>query len=77
LDNKEKEKMSEKEIIKKELIKYGNKMVGSRLVAGAGGNISVRLGEVVYLSPSGYALDEMTEESITGVSIDSGKMRVH
>ncbi len=66
--------MSEKEIIKKELIKYGNKMVSSGLVAGAGGNISARLGKVVYLSPSGYALDEMTEESISGVSIDSGEI---
>ena len=66
--------MSEKETIKKELIKYGNKMVSSGLVAGAGGNISARLGEVVYLSPSGYALDEMTEESITGVNIDSAEI---
>lgn len=66
--------MSEKEIIKKELIKYGNKMVSSGLVAGAGGNISARLGEVAYLSPSGYALDEMTKESISGVSIGSGEI---
>ncbi len=54
--------MSEKEILKKELIKYGNKMVSSGLVAAAGGNISARLGEIAYLSPSGYALDEMTEK---------------
>ncbi len=66
--------MSEKEMVKKELIKYGDKMVSSGLVAGAGGNISARLGEVVYLSPSGYALDEMTEKSISGVSIGSGKI---
>ncbi len=61
-------------MVKKELIKYGNKMVSSGLVAGAGGNISARLGEVVYLSPSGYGLDEMTEESIIGVSIGSGEI---
>jgi len=66
--------MSEKEIIKKELIKYGNKMVSSGLVAGTGGNISTRLGKVAYLSPSGYALDEMTKESITGVNIGSGEI---
>lgn len=66
--------MSEKEMVKKELIKYGNKMVSSGLVAGAGGNISARLGEVVYLSPSGYALDEMTEKSISGVNIGSAKI---
>lgn len=66
--------MSEKEMVKKELIRYGSKMVSSGLVAGAGGNISARSAEVVYLSPSGYALDEMTEDSITGVSIGSGKI---
>ena len=66
--------MSGKETVKKELIKYGNKIVSSGLVAGTGGNISVRLGEVVYLSNSGYALDEMMEESISEVNIDSGKI---
>lgn len=34
--------MSEKEMIKSELIKYGNKIVGSKLVGGAGGIISAR-----------------------------------
>jgi len=66
--------MTEKEMVKKELIKYGNKMVRSRLVGGAGGNISAKLGRIIYLSPSGYALDEMTEDSITGVDLDSGKI---
>ncbi|HDN84344.1 MAG TPA: class II aldolase/adducin family protein [Candidatus Aerophobetes bacterium] len=66
--------MTEKEMVKKELIKYGNKMVRSGLVGGAGGNISAKLGRIIYLSPSGYALDEMTEDSITGVDLDSGKI---
>ena len=66
--------MDEKKIIKEELIKYGDKMVRSGLVGGAGGNISAKLGRIIYLSPSGYALDEMTEDSITGVDLDSGKI---
>jgi len=66
--------MDEKKIIKRELIKYGDKMVRSGLVGGAGGNISAKLGRIIYLSPSGYALDEMTEDSITGVDLDSGKI---
>lgn len=66
--------MTEKEMVRKELIKYGNKMVRSGLVGGAGGNISAKLGRIIYLSPSGYALDEMTEDSITGVDLDSGKI---
>jgi len=67
-------RMDEKKIIKEELIKYGDKMVRSGLVGGAGGNISAKLGRIIYLSPSGYALDEMTEDSITGVDLDSGKI---
>lgn len=66
--------MSEKEMVKRELIKYGNKMVRSGLVGGAGGNISARLDDVIYLSPTGYALDEMTEDSIVRVSINSGEI---
>ncbi len=66
--------MSEKKMIKSELIKYGKKMVRSKLVGGAGGNISARLDDVVYLSPAGYALDEMMEDDVVGVSIDSGEV---
>lgn len=66
--------MDEREIIKENLVKYGSKMVKSGLVGGAGGNISAKLGRIIYLSPSGYALDEMTEDSITGVDLDSGEI---
>jgi L-fuculose-phosphate aldolase len=50
--------MDEKELIA-QLNWTGQKMVDTGLVAGPGGNISARLGDVVYLSPSGYALDEI------------------
>lgn len=60
--------------VKKELVKYGKKMVQSGLVAGAGGNISARSGQNIYLKPSGYALDELTEENLTTVDIETGKV---
>jgi len=50
--------MDEKELID-QLNKTGEKMLATGLVAGPGGNISARLGDVVYVSPSGYALDEI------------------
>lgn len=50
--------MDEKELIA-QLNLYGKKVVTSGLVAGTGGNISARLGDLIYLSPSGYALDEI------------------
>ncbi len=60
--------------IKKELVKYGKKIVSSGLVAGAGGNISARHDSIIYLSASGLAFDEMTEDDYIGVDIDSGKV---
>ena len=60
--------------IKKELVIYGKKVVSSGLVTGAGGNISARCGNVIYLSASGLALDEMTEQDYTGVDIDSAEI---
>lgn len=60
--------------IKKELVMYGKKIVSSGLVAGAGGNISARDGKTIYLSASGMAFDEMTENDYIGVDIDSGEV---
>ena len=46
--------------IKKELTLYGKKIVEKELAGG--GNISAREGNVIYLSPSGFALDEINED---------------
>lgn len=64
--------MSKKQI-KEQLVSYGKKMVDKGLVAGAGGNISVRWGNIVYLSPSGHALDELETNQLSIVDINSGK----
>jgi len=57
-----------------ELNKYANKLVESGLVVGAGGNLSAREGDVMYISPSGFDLQELTDELWVKVDIESGKV---
>lgn len=59
--------------IRKELTKYGHKIVDKGLVAGAGGNISARSGDIIYVSPSGFALDEIEEKNFIEVDICTGQ----
>lgn len=61
------------EIVKQEIVFYGKKVVEKGLVVGPGGNISGRCGNKIFLSPSGYALDELEENNLSIVDIDSGK----
>lgn len=59
--------------IKEDLVKYGKKIAAAGLVAGAGGNISVREGNTVWLKPSGIAMDDMESKDLCGVHIETGK----
>jgi L-fuculose-phosphate aldolase len=47
--------------------------VQAGLVAGAGGNISAREGKIVWMKPSGIAMDEMTRNDLCGMDLTSGK----
>lgn len=62
------------EEIRKKLTEYGKKIVEKGLVAGPGGNISARDGDFVFLSPSGYFLDEIKEEEWVKVNIKTGEI---
>jgi len=62
------------EEIRKKLTEYGKKIVEKELVAGPGGNISAREGNFVYLSPSGFFLDEIKEEEWVKVNIKTGEI---
>ena len=62
------------EEIRKLLTLYGKKIVEKGLVAGPGGNISAREGEYVFLSPSGFFLDEIKEDTWVKVNIKTGKI---
>lgn len=58
----------------KELKKYSAKLVDSGLVTGAGGNLSLRDGDYMYISPSGFDLKEIGDEQWVKVDIESGKI---
>lgn len=58
--------------IREELCKYAQKTVSNHLVVGPGGNLSARSGGKMYLSPSGFALDEITLEQWVEVDIETG-----
>jgi len=62
------------EEIRKKLTEYGKKIVEKGLVAGPGGNISARDGDFVYLSPSGFFLDEIKEEEWVKVDLKTGEI---
>lgn len=63
--------MNSKEI-RQELCKYAQKTVINKLVVGPGGNISARFEGKMYLSPSGFALDEVLPEQWVEVDIETG-----
>lgn len=58
--------------VRDELIHYGRKTAESGLVAGAGGNISAREGDIVWMKPSGFAMDEMAPDDLCGIDLSSG-----
>jgi len=59
--------------IRSELVKYGVKIARSGLVAGAGGNISARDGKIIWMKPSGFAMDEMRPADLCGLDLKSGQ----
>lgn len=63
--------MSE-EKIRYELTLYGKKIVEKNLVSVGGGNISAREKDFIYLSPSGYALDEINEDQWVKINLNTG-----
>jgi len=61
------------ESVRKQLCKYGKLVLEKNLAAGPGGNISARDGDFVYLSPSGFALDEIKENQWVKINLKTGK----
>ena len=59
--------------VREELVRYGIKIAQSALVAGAGGNISAREGNIVWMKPSGFAMDDMTPQDLCGMDLVTGK----
>lgn len=60
--------------VKGELLRYARLAMERKLVVGPGGNLSVRYGETMYVTPSGLAFDELNPQDLVGVDINSGKI---
>jgi len=57
-----------------ELNKYAHKLVDQGLVVGAGGNLSMRDGDDMYISPSGFDLKEIEPHQWVKVDINTGEI---
>ena len=58
---------------REDLVRYGMKIAGAGLVAGAGGNISARDGDLIWMKPSGFAMDDMTPDDLCGMDLATGE----
>jgi len=56
------------------LVEYGRRLMAERLVTGPGGNISARSGNLIYVSASGLAFDEMAPGDYVGMDWNTGKV---
>ena len=57
-----------------ELIETANGLAKSGFVTGAGGNVSARDGDVMWISPSGFSLEDATEDDYPAVSVKTGEI---
>jgi L-fuculose-phosphate aldolase len=47
-----------------QLVRYGQRMAADRLAVGSAGNLSIRLGDTVVMTPTGVNYDQITERNI-------------
>ncbi|WP_037668314.1 class II aldolase/adducin family protein [Streptomyces griseus] len=52
------------------LVVTARRTVADRLVVGTSGNVSVRVGDTVLVTPSGVPYDRLTPDDVTGVDLD-------
>lgn len=60
-------------ILRQDLARYGRMIEQRGLTAGAGGNISVRDGRMVWVKPSGYSMAEVEGKDMCCVELESGR----
>ncbi|MFJ4470289.1 class II aldolase/adducin family protein [Streptomyces sp. NPDC089424] len=58
-----------------ELVATARRTVSEGLVVGTSGNVSVRVGHTVLVTPSGVPYDRLTPDDITGVDLDGRQVR--
>lgn len=68
-----KSKSKKQPSVTEELCRYGVKIAQAHLVAGAGGNISARDGGLIWMKPSGFAMDELEPGDFCGLDLATGR----
>jgi len=58
--------------IRKQLVEIGKKIADKELVVGPGGNISARVGNIVYMKASGICFEEAKTSDYIGVDLKTG-----
>jgi len=61
-------------VVRQELASYGQRIAARGLTAGAGGNISAREGRVMWVKPSGFAMEALTGKDMCCVDIETGRL---
>jgi L-fuculose-phosphate aldolase len=56
------------------LVHYGHRIAAAGLCAGTGGNISAREGDVIWMKPAGFAMDELTLGNLCGLTLDGTRI---
>ncbi|HEY7173640.1 MAG TPA: class II aldolase/adducin family protein, partial [Micromonosporaceae bacterium] len=57
---------------RREVVAYARRMVADRLVVGTSGNLSVRGGDLIAVTPTGLAYDDLEPEHIGVYRLDGG-----
>ncbi|MDT0610635.1 class II aldolase/adducin family protein [Streptomyces lancefieldiae] len=57
------------------LVATARRTVADGLVVGTSGNVSVRVGDTVLVTPSGVPYDRLTPDDVTGVGLDGRQVR--
>jgi L-fuculose-phosphate aldolase len=52
------------------IAEYGRRMTGDRLVVGTSGNLSIRAGDLLAVTPAGHAYDTLTPELVCVLDLD-------
>jgi L-fuculose-phosphate aldolase len=66
--------MPDAKSIREQLVFYGRKLEEKGLVVGPGGNISARLGDIMYVKASGTAFEDAQPEDYVGVDLKTGEV---
>jgi L-fuculose-phosphate aldolase len=59
---------------REQLVRYGGRLVADGLAVGAAGNLSMRVGDLIAITPSGIGYDELTPADICVVTLDGDEV---